>query len=131
MVLKNKNAGIFKVKVEVGDYFYENDSVSGDQLEKEKLEHVGDYYVVLREPTAEEALSFKEISNKKDETVDEKKMFAMIPGMIVEHNFESEAGKKMSTDEVWKYIMQRSSCATEVITKWSTNIPLANRKLGK
>lgn len=116
MILKDKNRGIFTVKVVVGDYF---------GMEEQDL------WVVLREPTAEEALSFKDISNKQNETVDEKKMFDMIPAMIIDHNFEEDTNKKMSTDEVWKLIMQRAACATEVITKWSKNIPLAKGKLEK
>ena len=116
MILKDKNAGIFKVKIEVGEYFDMNKA---------------DLFVTLREPTAEEALSFKEIANKENNNVDEKKMFAMMPSMIVEHNFEEEANKKISTDEVWNLIMQRAACATDVVTTWSNNIPLANKKLEK
>lgn len=116
MVLQNKKAGIFTVKVGVGGYF--------DMEEN-------DLFIILREPTAEEALSFKEIANKENQNVDEKRMFELMPQMIVEHNFEQEPGKKMATDEVWSLIMQRAACATEVVTKWSNNLPLANRKLEK
>lgn len=116
MVLQDKKAGIFTVKVGVGEYF---------NMEEQDL------YVILREPTAEEALSFKDVAGGEGKDADEKKMFSMLPNMIVEHNFEEEVGKKMSTDEVWKLIMARASCATKVVVTWSNNIPLANKSSTK
>ncbi len=60
--------------------------------------------------------------------MDEKIIFGMVPALIVNHNFESEANKKMSNDKVWELIMKRSVAATIVVEEWSKNIPLANRK---
>jgi len=116
MVIKNLNAGIFKIKIEVGNYF---------ELDK------SDLFIELREPTTQEALSLSKGS--EDATI----MFNMMPSLIIEHNFEATLNettgttKPMSNKEVWKLCMERSVCATEMVEQWSQNIPLANRKLEK
>ena len=110
MVLKNRNAGIFNLKIDIGKHFDENNE---------------DLYIVLREPTTEEALQLS--TSEKDQS----KIFEMMPSLIIEHAFEEKAGVKSTSKDVWKLIMQRPVCATEVVTEWSESIPLANRKLEK
>lgn len=155
MVLKDENAGIFTLKIEVGHYFdsrnFNEDrthKVSGQEeievkveqedgtviIEKEMVDiltEIGkeDLYVILREPTTEEAL----LTAKKDKlgNPDEMAIFKIMPKLIIEHNFEKEEGKQFSCDEVWKKIMKRSACASQCVTTWSENIPLAKGKRAK
>lgn len=116
MVLTDLNAGIFQMKIELGNYF---------GMEKEEL------YIQLREPTTAEAV----LLNKKDANgnPNEQSIFDIIPKVIIDHNFmfkpnEDKPEKKMSSADVWKEISRRSAAATDVVEAWSTNIPLANRK---
>jgi len=114
MVLKNVNAGIFKLKINVGEFF------------DEKSE---DLYIELREPTTEEALSLSatDDSGEQDKAV----IFKMMPSLITDHNFENEKNERFSSDDVWSFIMNRSNCATGIVTQWSQNIPLASGKSEK
>jgi len=108
MVLKDKSAGIFQLKIDVGQHFNEAK---------------GDLYIILREPTTEEALTLS-----TGET-DNNKIFTLMPSLIIDHAFEEKPGTKSTSEAVWKLIMQRPLCATEIVEEWSTNIPLAKRKL--
>ena len=114
MVLKDISAGIFKLKINVGEHFNEKNE---------------DLYIELREPTTEEALSLSatDDSDKQDKAA----IFKMMPSLITDHNFEDENSKRFSSDDVWKFIMQRAQCATQIVTEWSNNIPLAKGKLEK
>jgi hypothetical protein len=114
MVITNLDAGLFKLKVYVGDHF---------GMEKEDL------YIELREPTSAEALQL----SKRDAqgNADSGAMMTLMPKLIIEHNFESQENKKMSSEQVWSHISKRSLCATRVIEEWSENIPLAKRKQEK
>lgn len=112
--LKDKNAGIFKIQIDVGEHFGGEES---------------DFFIELREPTTEETMT---LSNKEGEDkVDQEAIFRLMPHCIIDHNFfqDEEEKKKMSTAEVWKEIMRRPICATEVVERWSNNIPLAKRKV--
>ena len=115
MVLKNKNAGIFKMRINIGKYFSEEGAEIKDD----------DFYVVLREPTSEEALTMKTLSEN------EKEMFDKMPSYIVEHNFETEDGKPMTVKDVWAEIMRRSACSTYIVSEWGSNIPLAKQSQKK
>ena len=110
MILKDKSAGIFTIKLNIGDYF-------GVQPK--------DYYIVLREPTMDEVLK---IQSNKDEADRITATFNKIADMIIDHNFESEGTNgeavKMTNKEVWAEIMRRSDAASTVSEKWTDSCPL-------
>ena len=128
MVLKDVNAGIFSITIEVGEHF---------GLNKEDLN------IVLREPTTQETIELSKKSNVGDEedlAIDQNKIFEIMPNLIIKHNFQKEMPSKpgqeprlvdMTSKEVWALIMARSMCSTAVVTEWSENIPLAQKKLEK
>lgn len=114
MVLKDTKAGIFKIKINVGEHF----GMEADDL-----------FIELREPTTEEALELSKAG--QGENLDQSAIFSMIPTLIVDHNFEKEENKKFSPKEVWELCKQRPMCSTHVVEVWSNNIPLAQRKQQK
>lgn len=112
-VLTDKKAGIFKIKVNVGEYFgFEDDEL----------------YIELREPTTDETISLSDNSSPDNPSINQSKVFEVIPSCIIDHNFFNEGDKKMSSKEVWDLIKQRSGCAMDVVEAWSNNIPLSRRK---
>ncbi len=117
MILKDRNAGIFTVKLNVGEYF-------GTQSK--------DYYIVLREPTMDEVLK---IQSNKEEADRIAATFNKIADMIIEHNFEIEDSNgqavKMSNKEVWAEMMKRSDAASTISEKWTDSCPLFKRSKKK
>jgi hypothetical protein len=109
MILKDRNAGIFTLKLNVGEHF----GMKSDAL-----------YIVLREPTMDEVLR---IQGQKDEAERITATFNKIMDMIIEHNFESEEGKMMSNKDVWAELMKRSDAASIVSEQWTDNCPLFRR----
>lgn len=111
--LKDKNAGIFKIKINVGAHFDEEPET---------------FFVELREPTTEETFTFMPDGN--EDRMDQKKIFEVIPKCIIDHNFyhDEEEKKKMSTKEVWEECYRRMPCAVEIVQIWSENLPLALKK---
>lgn len=115
MILK-QDAGIFTVKLNIGDYFGAKPS---------------DYYITLREPTMDEVLK---IQGNKEEADRIAATFSKIQDMIIEHNFEKEVNGeavKMNNKEVWSEIMKRSDCASVVSEKWTDSCPLFKRSRKK
>jgi len=112
-VLKDKQAGIFKIKVNVGEFF----GMEDDEL-----------YIELREPTTDETISLSDNSNPENPSINQGKVFDIIPNCIIDHNFLNADESKMSKKEVWDLIKQRSGCAMNVVEAWSNNIPLSKRK---
>jgi len=108
--LKDKNVGIFKMRIDLDEHF------EGEN-----------FFIELREPTTEETIG---LSNGQDEIVDQMKIFSIIPHCIIDHNFyqDEDEKKKMATLDVWKEIMRRPVCSTEIVEKWSNNIPLAKKR---
>ena len=112
MVLVDRNAVIFKIKINVGEHF----GVERDA-----------YWVELREPTTEETIMTAKTTDKG--TQDQQKVFDLIPQCIMSHNFESEPGKLMTKNDVWSECMRRGACSTDIVEAWSNNIPLAKKKV--
>jgi hypothetical protein len=111
-VLKDKQAGIFKIKVNVGEYFGFQD----DEL-----------YVELREPTTEEATTLTDGTDPGNPSSGQlKRMFSIAPKCIINHNFLNEDQSQMTNKEVWDLIKVRSGCAMDIVSAWGNNIPLAN-----
>jgi len=108
MILKDVNAGIFNLKINIGQFF-------GSKEE--------DFYVVLREPTTDEALRMK--------SLDENALMKDLPKMMIEHNFQNEDGSDMTNQQVWNLILPRSGCSTLIVKKWGEEIPLAQVKSKK
>lgn len=106
MVLKSEKAGLFKIKINIGQYFEEDEEA---------------FWIELREPTVDESMKF---SSSDDSTVE---MMKQLPHMIIDHNFEKEDGKRFSSDKVWKMIAERPLAANDIISEWSKEIPLAKR----
>ena len=113
MVIKDKNAGIFKMKIEIGEHFAAN---------KEDL------WIELREPNTEEAMQLSKSAQQDSDKIDQSKVFEIIPHCIIDHNFESAENKKMGVPDVWKMIKDRTVCAIEVAEQWGNNIPLAKKR---
>lgn len=119
MILKDKEAGIFTMRLNVGEYF-------GQKPEE--------FFIVLREPTMDEVLKVQGI---KDEAQRNDHLFKKMDGFIIEHNFEKEDPKDpkniilMSNKEVWEAIMIRSDAASLVSEKWVEECPLFKRSRTK
>lgn len=112
-----RNVGFFKKKVEIGEYFYNED---GTPRPKE------DAYVVLREPTTVE---FNKISSG-DKEQNFKAIMELLPKCIIEHNLESN-GQPISTEEVSKIILQSASCFVFVAEEWQKSLPLVKRNAAR
>lgn len=140
--LINKNAGIYKTKVDVSQFF--NDP-EGEQQE---------FWILFRENNQEEAMSMAAIaaeagfSSKEDaEKTDEdkkqdtaftpqkakaiKELNSFLKNMIIDHNFENEDGSKMKTEELWNLINERPDCLTLINEERNKKGPLVKKSTKK
>lgn len=116
--LINLNAGIFKIKIDLNDYFVDSVNVDPNTV-IDPVSQEERYFVTLREPTTEEAFFLQ----KKGEDGDA--LLKLIPNLIIDHNFLTAEGSKMPIDELWKHIKTRSGATTKLVSDWSEAIPLA------
>jgi hypothetical protein len=113
--LISKSAGLFKVKINLDEFFYD-DIKDADPKQP--------FFVVLREPTTEEAMSLSQNKSESD-------VINLIPNLIVDHSFLNEEDEKMLIPDVWKLIKMRSAAAIKVINDWTVNIPLMKQSKEK
>lgn len=116
MGIKDLNAGIFKKKYFVGDAF-------GEKKE--------DYFIELREPTAEEAV--KLIPENGNNFTPE--MYEAVGQCIIDHNVMVDDAngneKKIDTKSLWKELKKRSGVSTEIVVDYLNDIPLTKRMNAK
>lgn len=113
--LTNKSAGLFKVKINLDEFFYD-DVKDADPKQP--------FYVTLREPSTEEAMSLSQNKTESD-------VINLIPSLIVDHSFLDDNDEKLLIPELWKLIKVRSGAAIKVINEWTANIPLMKQSTQK
>ena len=113
--LTNKSAGLFKVKINLDEFFYDD---------PKDINPKSPFFITLREPTTEEAMSLAK-QNSENEVI------ALIPTLIVDHSFLTENDEKMEVPELWKAIKLRSGATIKIINEWTANIPLTKQSTQK
>lgn len=112
-VITDKNAGIFKIKINIGEYFgFEHDEL----------------FIELKEPETPDVMA---ISSENGATIDQEKLIKLIPKCIIDHNFLEAEDKPMAVKDFWPLIQQRSGCTLNIVTIFMNEIPLNNLKQTK
>jgi hypothetical protein len=142
MILKDRNAGLYEVTIEMGTFFEAED---------------GDFYIKFRGPYNDEWLKLQTVQSSllkggvklKGKNVDDdegtevnmeamegfsKHVLSLMKSCIIEHNFEVEGKdgepKPMNNDEVWKEISKRPDCVIHITNAWLTSLPFTKGKNG-
>lgn len=117
--LVNKNAGIFKTKVNVSEFFNDPEDPNPQ-----------DFWILFRENNQEESMEMAAIASRsgfstesvdassKDFTPEKAAAIAelnvFVKKCIIDHNFETENDTKMKTDDLWDLVMQRPECINKI-----------------
>lgn len=101
---KNYDKAIQKVRINVG-------TLVG-------LENDDEVYLILKELPTRETLILKDKYNEGINVLIE--FFeSVLPDIIVEHNFYETEQKKMSNDEVTKFIFEKTELSSKVLTEYA------------
>jgi hypothetical protein len=106
-----KKKGFFRIRINIGQYF-----------ECDKDENV---YVVLREPTYAES----QLVGEDDEAANEK-FLELLPSLLIDHNFEKDAGGAATAKEVVDILECSVSALVYVVQTWKEALPLTKMTAG-
>jgi hypothetical protein len=109
MFVKSKHyAGyIIKARVNLGQYF--------DQPE-------ADVYVVLREMTMNQKMSFQEAAKGGDGVATFRAFQEVLPKLVVDHNFYEDDDKPMQPAQVVEILMEREAVAMAVLEEYKAKV---------
>lgn len=126
MALKSLKNGIFMEKYNIGDAFMKEN-------EEEKLVYCDpeEYWVLLREPTEEEAIKLMpKIAGQVNAD-----SISILGECIVDHNVEIEeevngspVNKKVSNKALWDELKKRSGVTSRLMRQWVESLPLSKMK---
>lgn len=126
MALKSLKDGVFMEKFEIGDAFMKE----GDEGKLVYCEP-DEYWVLLREPTEEEAIKLMpKIAGQINAD-----SISILGACIVDHNVELEeevngnpVNKKVDKKTLWEELQKRSGVTSRLLRRWVESLPLSKMK---
>jgi len=106
-----KKKGFFRIRINIGQFF---------ECEKDD-----EAYVVLREPTYAESQLVGE-----DDKMANEKFLELLPALLIDHNFEKDAGGAATAKEVVEVLKESVSALVYVVKTWKESLPLTKMTAG-
>lgn len=101
-----KTKGLWKCRVSLGEAWDGDEAETWDGI-----------WIDLREPKGDELPRL----NDQQSTMD------VVLGCIVDHNIETEPGKKAKTEDVRALVRDSSTLIVHIVKEYMTSLPLARR----
>lgn len=105
-----KEKGFFRTRINIGTYFECNEK---------------DVYVILREPTYAESQLIGD-----DDKMANEKFLELLPSLLIDHNFEKDAGGAATAKEVVDVLKASVSALVYVVKTWKEALPLTKMTAG-